>query len=137
MMNVTKAFQQMLESAEQNKDDSAQIVNPVVGQVVAQGDVNFLILPDIPKGAEPAIPNRQLVPGVSRGSRHCIAQDDMDNVDFFAYPDPNSLEGPILRFNKQVRIEHPEHGDQIWPAGTIVQVGYQRRYAAVLKRIQD
>jgi hypothetical protein len=37
---------------------------------------------------------------------------------------------------KELSIEHPEHGDRIWPAG-IVAVTYQRRHAIELKRSQD
>ena len=39
-------------------------------------------------------------------------------------------------FDKETTIEHPEHGNQIWPAG-IVAVTYQRRHAAEIKRSQD
>ncbi|NJN23046.1 MAG: hypothetical protein HC812_20055 [Leptolyngbya sp. RL_3_1] len=135
---AVQAFEAIIAHAEQHRDDSERrIRNPLPGQLYAQGDVNFLILANIPPQAKPSAPVRQLAPGTTRGSRHCIAEADMAGIDFFAYPDPQPLEGPVLRLDRQARIEHPEHGDHVYPAGTIVAVGYQRRYADEVRRIQD
>jgi hypothetical protein len=138
-MQAATVFQQILDHAQQNKNDSTRRVTPVVGQVIPQGDINILTLDKLPKAVKsvPAPVNGQLAPGTTQGSRHCIALKDIKHVDFYVYPDPNPLEGPVLMFNKQVTIEHPEHGNQVWPAGTIVAIGYQRRYAEELRRVQD
>lgn len=137
-MNATSAFQQIIDHATANQTGGkAQFVTPTIGQYVAQGDVNFLLLAEIPKDAVPCEPVIQLATGTTRGSRHCIAVADVHKVDYFAYPNPNPLEGPTLRFREDTRIEHPEHGDYIFPAGTIVAVGYQRQYAEEIRRIED
>jgi hypothetical protein len=106
------------------------------GTPVAQGDINLWLLPKLPESAIQAFSGRQLAPGTTRGSRHCIKAEDMNAVEFYRLPDPNPLQGPILVFTRSITIEHPEHGDQIWPAG-IVAVTYQRRHAIELKRSQD
>lgn len=118
-------------------NNSTQIIEPVVGQVVAQGDLNFLVLAKLPKGVVPAPAVAQLVAGTTKGSRHCIAASCLHLVEFYAYPDPNPLEGGVLRFHGEVEIEHPEHGNQIWPNKTIVAIGYQRKHADEIRRIQD
>lgn len=118
-------------------ENSTQLIEPVVGQVVAQGDLNFLVLAKLPKGVVSAPSVAQLVTGTTKGSRHCIASHCLKEVEFFAYPDPNPLEGGILKFNGEVEIEHPEHGNQIWPNGTIVAIGYQRKHADEIRRVQD
>lgn len=107
------------------------------GAWFAQGDVNFTPLPAIPKNAIVATPVSQLASGTSRGSRHCIRVADMANVEFFAKPHPNELEGLILRFNAPTTIEHPEHKHHVYPAGAIVAVTFQRAYAEELRRSQD
>jgi hypothetical protein len=107
------------------------------GAWFAQGDVNFTPIPAIPKGAKPAKGGSQLAPGTSRGSRHCVRSADMPHVDFFAFPNSGPLEGPILRFNRPTTIEHPEHKDHIYPAGSIVAVTFQRAYAEDLRRSID
>lgn len=137
MITATQALEQIKQHAIEYADDRTRYITPVIGQYIPQGDINLLVISEVPSIAVSAPPNCQLAPGTSRGSRHCIAGSDMGKVEFFALPNPNPLEGPILKFNGEVRIQHPEHGDHIYPAGTILAVGYQRRYAEELRRIQD
>ena len=135
---AVQAFEAITAHASKNSDDSTrEILKPKPGDLYAQGDVNFLVLAEIPPQAKPTAPVRQLAPGTTRGSRHCIAEADVGGVEFFAFADPQPLEGPVLKFNRQTRIEHPEHGDHLYAAGTIVAIGYQRRHADEVRRIQD
>jgi hypothetical protein len=60
----------------------------------------------------------------------------MAHVKFYRLANPNPLQGPILVFERETTIEHPEHGDQLWPAG-VVAVTYQRRHAEEIRRSQD
>jgi hypothetical protein len=108
------------------------------GAWFAQGDVNFTPIPEIPRRAIPATPVSQLAPGTSRGSRHCVKESDMAYVEFFKLPNPNPLQGLILKFSAPTTIEHPEHKNHVYPAGSIVAVTFQRSYAAEeLRRSQD
>lgn len=135
-MQATTIIKQIHEHGLSIADDSTVRVHPVIGVPVAQGDINLWLLPELPSGVIEAAPNRQLAPGTTRGSRHCIADKDMNHVKFYRLPNPNPLQGGIMVFDKETTIEHPEHGNQIWPAG-IVAVTYQRRHAAEIKRSQD
>lgn len=135
-LQPTQVIKEIHSHGQQIADDRTVRINPTIGVPVAQGDINLWLLPRLPDGAIEAAPNGQLAPGTTRGSRHCIAQSDMPHVQFYRLPNPNPLQGGIMIFDKEVTIEHPEHGDQIWPAG-IVGVTYQRRHAIEVKRSQD
>jgi hypothetical protein len=117
-------------------NDSLVVITPEIGQYVAQGDLNIWSLPELPKATVPAAINPQLAPGTTRGSRHCIKSSDLKNVEFYRLENATALHGPVLRFLQPVTIEHPEHGDQLWPAG-IVAITYQRLHALELKRNAD
>lgn len=118
--------------------DDIKIVpdNAQIGQYVPQGDINLIRLSDLPSGVVSRQPDRQLAPGSTRGSRHCIRESDIQHVDFFGFTDANPLEGPILVFGERTVIEHPEHKHISFPAG-IWTVTYQRRHAAEMRRISD
>jgi hypothetical protein len=137
MSNATTIFRQIQAHASTNACDLTYIVFPVIGQLIPQGDLNFVILPKVPEGCSKGNSVAQLATGTSQGSRHCIAGKDIGNVEFFNLPDPNPLQGPILRLSADVEITHPEHRNLIFPLGTIIAVTYQRRYAEDIKRIQD
>lgn len=137
MKSAIATLNQIHAYGKQSADDSTKYITPEIGKYAAQGDVNFIFLPKVPKGAVKAEPISQLAPGNTRGSRHCIRLTDMKHVQFFKLRHPNPLQGLILVFNKETTIEHPEHGDHVYPAGTIVAVTYQRRYADELRRIED
>lgn len=119
-------------------DDSLKVVPSdfPIGQYIPQGDINIFRLPEVPESAIPAELSAQLAPGTTRGSRHCIKSEDLSKCEFFRLSNPNALQGPIIIFREPVTIEHPEHGDQLWPAA-VVAITYQRRYADEIKRIQD
>jgi len=136
MKTVIETIQEIHDFGNKVADDSLKVIAPIVGVPVAQGDINLWLLPKLPDGVVEALPDPQLAPGTTRGSRHCIRQSDMKHTKFYGLANPNPLQGPILVFEKETTIEHPEHGDQLWPAG-VVAVTYQRRHAEEIRRSQD
>jgi hypothetical protein len=137
MTSAVEVFEQIQIHAEENKSDRTIYIDPENGQYVPQGDVNFLVLDRLPDGLVATTPVRQLAPGTTRGSRHCVADRCLSTTDFWVYRNPNALQGAILVARSELEIEHPEHANLIFPAGTIVAVGYQRSYATDLKRMAD
>jgi hypothetical protein len=132
-----QTLDQIQEHGIQTANDSLVVItDPVVGTPVAQGDLNLWWLAELPKSAVPAAVNAQLAPGTTRGSRHCIKAEDLLYVEFYRLDNATVLHGPVLKFTQPVTIEHPEHGNQLWPAG-IVAITYQRLHAAELKRNAD
>jgi hypothetical protein len=107
-----------------------------VGQYIPQGDINILRLEKLPERVVLMLPDQQLAPGSTRGSRHCIRAEDMDHCEFYHFLDATPLEGPVIVFKERTIIEHPEHDDQSWPAG-IVMIGYARSHAEEVRRVQD
>ncbi len=92
-----------------------------VGDIAHQGDVYLQRIKSIPKGWTAKTANRQLAPGTTQGSRHCVAGD----VELLAPPkgaDP--LLGPVIVAKDGCTITHPEHAHHELPAG-IYQTGYQ------------
>jgi len=80
--------------------------------------------------------NRQLVNGISTGSRHCISPQDLAVVTILARShNAHELEGPMIIATSRFTIEHPEHAHCSLPAGTY-QVLYQRDFRTGL-RVQD
>ena len=138
-MTATEIFNQIKVHGQSSADATTKTILPEIlfpGKYVAQGDINIWPLESLPESVQPAQPERQLAPGTTRGSRHCICEKSMHYVEFYKLPHPNPLQGPILVFNDYVTIEHPEHGNQIWPP-SVVAITYQRRYADKIRRIQD
>ncbi len=137
MTTATQVFEQIQQHAESNKSDRTIYIAPEIGQYTPQGDVNFLVLDKLPADAIASKPERQLAPGTTRGSRHCIADRCMKTTDFYQHRNPNPLQGAILVAKSELEIEHPEHANLVFPAGTILAVGFQRQYADELKRAVD
>lgn len=135
---IEATISQLLAHGQENADDSLKKIpaNLKPGTFASQGDVNFIILEKLPLGCVQVPVVAQLAPGTTRGSRHCIKQSDLHKVKAYRLPNPNPIQGPILEFLEEVTIEHPEHGDQLWPP-CIVAVTYQRKHAEELRRVQD
>lgn len=117
-------------------DDSLKVIKPELYVPNAQGDLNILMLEALPATAVEAVPEAQLAPGTSRGSRHCIREADLPKVKFYRLENATVLHGPVLEFAGDVVIEHPEHGDQQYPAG-LYAITYQQMHSAELKRMAD
>jgi hypothetical protein len=137
MTSATQIFEQIQQHAEANKSDRTIYIDPEIGQYTPQGDVNFLVLDKLPVGAIEVKPVKQLAPGTTRGSRHCIADRCLGTTEFYRHRIPNPLQGAILIAKSELEIEHPEHANLVFPAGTILAVGFQRQYANELKRAVD
>lgn len=138
MTSATEIIQKIHRHGTENACDDTYFV-PIdfpIGQYLPQGDINILRLSSVPKEMVQIEPQAQLAPGTSRGSRHCIREEDLKHCTFYAFLDANPLEGPVIVFDDPVTIEHPEHRNYVWPAG-IVAIGYQRRLANEIKRVQD
>jgi hypothetical protein len=136
ILDPVKVINEIHAHGKETANDSLRVINPVVGVPVAQGDINLWLLPKMPANVIKVAPNHQLAPGTTQGSRHCIRQEDMVNVKFYSLPNPTPLQGNIMLLEQPIIIEHPEHGDQQWPAG-IVAVTYQLRHAEEVARVQD
>lgn len=137
-MKAETVMQEIRAQGKSQADPSVRQIGALaVGDYVAQGDVNFWPLADMPCGAKLiAKPDRQLAPGATKGSRHMIASADMEHCEFFSLPDPNPLQGPVIKMDRPTTVEHPEHGDLRFPPG-LVFVTYQRAFAEELRRIED
>ena len=109
-----------------------------VSDYARQGDLYIRKLLSVPSSAKLVEkPLRQLAPGTSMGSRHCISMESMEGMKI--YDDSrNPLCGPVIESPRPFEIEHPEHGNLILPAG-IYRVTYQRQAnpAGDLRRVVD
>lgn len=118
---------------------NARTRSPELGEFdyVRQGDLYVYRIPTIPDGCiREEHPSPQLVPGDTRGSRHCLAT--LDGVTIFRLPNPNPLQGPIVELAAQNTITHPEHGHIVLRAGRYA-VTFQRSFAKdmALQRVAD
>src|ERR1043166_7898038 len=95
-MTAEKEFVRIQKHAEKIRNDEGhKIETASSGDMWAQGDVQFVYLDSIPKGCKPdAKPSRQLAPGTSQGSRHCLT--DMTAVRLHRIADPTPLDGPVI-----------------------------------------
>ena len=101
-----------------------------------QGDIYLWKLAALPEDAVEVAPYRQLAPGQTLGSRHCLAS--TEGVRMFHLKRPGPLDGPILLFEAPGTITHPTHGDIVGiPAGSIVRITYQQMYADTVQRVLD
>jgi hypothetical protein len=113
-----------------------------VGDGVPQGDLYIMLAGEIPDGCKlvesPTDLDRQLVPGNTTGSKHCLRS--LSTVDLY-WPegwshslDYEGLAGPAMICKEATTIDHPTHGAVTIPAGSTVVTGYQRVYDEELKR---
>lgn len=134
-MNAVEAIRKVESEAKlKAKPDAVVHKTMVVGDYHRQGDIYLTRLKAVPGGAEKITPAAQLAPGTTQGSRHIIAS--LNGVTMFRLKNPSPLDGPILKSDKPVTVEHPEHGHVTLPAG-VYGVTYQRQYAEELKRVAD
>lgn len=108
-----------------------------IGDGVWQGDLGLEIVAAVPADYVKAKKkSRQLVPGNTRGSKHCL--DSLDGVELFYAPawpaSAESLQGPAFVLTKERTVTHPVHGDVTIPAGFTVLCRYQREFDSELRR---
>lgn len=112
--------------AESIKNDSLQSFPEAasVGDAIRQGDVYVTLLAGVPSGCTIVNkPSKQLAPGNTQGSRHCIKS--FRGVKVYSLPSPTMYDGPVIECKSPVTITHPEHGDWLLPTG-VYGVSYQR-----------
>lgn len=113
-----------------------------VGSVACQGDLLFVAIDKLPSSATPR-KNRQLAIGSTMGSRHIAARGNVYDCNHDAVRKAiqeatgkivaSDLIGPVFvspADPTESDITHPEHGDQGFPACTVVAVVYQRSWDA-------
>jgi hypothetical protein len=138
-MTAAEVIQQIIRHGQENANDSA--ARPVLidnDRFSAQGDINIWkveSLSDLGDISETS-PVYQLAPGNTRGSRHCLDSESVQNAKFYVRSNANPLQGPIWVNEVETLVTHPEHGDQLLDPG-IYFVTYQRQYADDLKRMAD
>ena len=119
---INTAGNALRQSAAEKIDNGAPVIVPElqVGYMWAQGDVGVLRIDSLPREAhkEPMPPTGQIAPGNTKGSRHCIAQEHQGHVEFYRVNDRDALSDVCLKALKPWRLEHPEHADCTFEAGT-------------------
>lgn len=123
-----------------------------IGDVSHQGDIIIVRIASLPKSAKPRA-NRQLAEGDTPGSRHVLTRgkvytvDPQEVVSLIKSACPKSAVqtqyvGPVFVSPKNPTandLDHPEHGPQGFPAGSICAVVFQRNCDAEERerRVQD
>lgn len=151
MKNVTRAMpiidQEVRESIV--NDDPRTHSAWAVPEVAYQGDVIFVAIATLPKSAKPR-KNRQLAEGDTQGSRHvlkggrCYTCEAAEVVNLIKAATGLQVDakyiGPV--FTTPCEVDHPEHGDHVWPKSIgkqVVAVVFQRNLDAEEneQRVQD
>jgi len=138
-ITAEKALQEISSRAERIKNDETQRFPEAAspGDSWRQGDVYITLLAGRPIDAvKQEHPGKQLAPGTTQGSRHCL--DSLAGVTIYRLPNPQMLDGPIIECKKERTITHPEHGNVILPPG-IYAISYQRSVDAEerQRRVED
>ena len=131
VLDAETVLVQIQEQAEKIKSDATQYFPEAAspGDCWRQGDIYITLMEKMPPYAyETYKPRKQLVPGTTRGSRHCL--DSLNGVRVYYLNEPeltsNSfLNGPVIECKKERTITHPEHGNVVLPPG-IYAISYQR-----------
>lgn len=135
MVTAINEFRGIQKHAESIKNDETHTLGAASpADAWAQGDVGIVCLDSVPPGCKPIKAERQLAPGTTQGSRHCLTS--LDGIEMFSLPNPTALDGPVFKTEHGCEIDHPEHGNVILPPG-VYGVIYQRQYAEELRRVQD
>jgi len=89
------------------------------GDAFRQGDIFIVMLESLPEAATKmdAPEGRQVAPGNTRGSRHCV--EATDDVTFYRVFDGDDLSDTIVDASSAgFTLRHPEHADVTVPCGT-------------------
>ena len=128
--------------ARQAKPAPVEYKTMAVGDVHWQGDVGIQCSEKV-DAEGPVVetkPVRQLAPGTSRGSRHCVNEASIPGLKFYALRSPTALDGPriLVPEGQTLVVDHPDHGTCIFPAGAY-RIRYQQQYDAMgeLRRVRD
>lgn len=131
--NLSETIESIHAHAKAKRQKEYRLVREIaVGQVVRQGDVYLVRLPDNAKlGKETK--NRQLAPGTTKGSRHIVDGTAKLFTDWAAPKELfeetakalgvhrenilRALMGPAIKSDGAFRVTHPEHADFTLPGG--------------------
>jgi hypothetical protein len=108
------------------------------GDGIWQGDLGLEVVAGVPQGyikiESPTEADRQLVPGASAGSKHCL--DSVRGVTLYRPSDwsEESLQGPCFVLTRTRKVLHPTHGAVTIPAGFTILCRYQREWDKEEKR---
>jgi len=105
-----------------------------IGDAWAQGDLLIRRIAAVPPDAQACPAEAQLVPGITQGARHCLAE--LEGITMYRLAKATPLQGPIFTVADEVTVEHPEHGHVILGAG-VYAIEYQRAFADELRRRND
>ena len=133
------ALKKISARAERIKNDETQRFPEAAspGDSWRQGDLYITLLAGRPiEAVKQDKPEKQLAPGTTQGSRHCL--DSLAGVTIYRLPVPQMLDGPVIECKKERTITHPEHGNVILPPGTYA-ISYQRSVDAEQRqrRVED
>ena len=130
------AYTNIMKHAEKIKNDQEHDLRSSmeVNDAWAQGDLLIRKIPSIPEDVELCEFERQLAPGNTQGSRHCLRSET--GVKLFRLLGPNALEGPIFELQCDNAVDHPEHGNVLLGPG-IYAIEHQRALADELRRVRD
>lgn len=135
-MKATELIGQISKTAESVKSDKAHAI-PFMdpGDELRQGDLYVTRIAEVPAGAvKVERPDKQLAPGTTQGSRHCLRS--LKSVTLYCIAQPGPLDGPVIEARRAFWVDHPEHGNRQLPAG-VYAITYQRAFADELRRVQD
>lgn len=134
--NDVQAVQQV---AERIKSDELQQFSEAAafGEAVRQGDIYIFLIESVPSNCKRIEkPGKQLAPGTTQGSRHCLST--LRGVKLYRLKSPNPYDGPVIEVSRAVTITHPEHGDiRLFPG--VFGIGYQRTEDSEgrIRRVRD
>jgi len=139
-MLISEAVSELRKSSE-SIDSSQPVQIPEVmspGEGYPQGDIVLKMIEALPSSAV-QVPwehgDRQIAPGTSRGSRHCIPSRFQGYVRFFSINDGNPLSDLVITAEVPFDLVHPEHADHVgYPPG-IYRVKHQQN--AQRERVLD
>ena len=104
----------------------------VQGDCIDQGDLRLVVVDAPPSGWSEVVhmkkADRQLVPGNTRGAKHCL--DSLEGVRLFHPKEwsEESLWGPCFSVSEERVVLHPVHGAVTVPPGLTILCRYQREY---------
>lgn len=151
MKTVTK---KLAEPQERIANDDSKLHEVFgIGEVSHQGDLIIVCIETLPKSSRPRT-NRQLADGDTQGSRHVMTRGDVFDADPEAvaslilkattkagcpcHVDPKYI-GPVFVSPADPTsddLDHPEHGNQGFPAGTVCAIVYQRNLDAEEREVR-
>ena len=118
MQNAVEILKKVEKEAKEKAIQDVRYIGTIYpGQVIRQGDIYLLCVEKSHPVGEQTL-NRQLAPGNSMGSRHCIE----GNVNLYIgvkAPEwcKSNLVGPVIVARERFKLVHPEHAHFDMPAG--------------------